>query len=193
MAEQEKLMEMGAFPTGAPGWISPAARGESPGAAMSSGLVPLTFSAQPSQSSAVAFTTGSVTSKAFEPPPKPLLPQANAAAQTAKIKSLNSPLERIAANCPDIESSVSSALTTTEADIRIKKYEALTKRCPSSPDLWLWLAKDYLLTENFGKATQSAEAVLRIENQHLEARALLSEIRKAQLERQATIAPTPRQ
>ena len=182
VAEQEKLLEMGAFPTGAPAWISPAARGESAGSAVSSGIVPVTFSAQPSQSSAVAFSTGEVSSNAFEPP-QPRLPTPVA------VTKPPSPLERIAAACPDIESAASSALTTTEPDIRIKKYESLLKRCPESTDLQLWLAKDYLRTGSYARATQSVEAVLRIENQHLEARAHLAEIKKAQLQRQVPTAP----
>lgn len=190
VAEQEKLMEMGAFPTGAPGWISPAARGEVAGATLSSGIVPLSFSAQPGQTSAVAFSTGSVSSRAFETPPQPTLPgrtEESARKATAEL----SPLERISQDCPNIESAVTSALTTTESDIRIKKYETLTRRCPSSSDLLLWLAKDYLKIGNYSKATQSVESVLRMDNQHREARELLSDIRKAQLARQAPVAQPP--
>jgi hypothetical protein len=91
-----------------------------------------------------------------------------------------SPLDRIAQVCPGAESSVKDALQTAATHARIPKYEKLTKRCPQSWDLWLWLGKDYESEQKLAEAGRCYERVLTLDYANEVAQALLANVRRRQ-------------
>ncbi|MCB0321957.1 MAG: tetratricopeptide repeat protein [Bdellovibrionales bacterium] len=90
----------------------------------------------------------------------------------------DSPLDRIEQLCPGLEASVSDALRTVNTPSRIEKYERLTRGCPASADLWLWLGKDYEAEGRLVEANRSFENVLVHDPGNEAAEALLALVRQ---------------
>jgi len=74
-----------------------------------------------------------------------------------------SPLARIHKLCPQVESRVNEALTTTEIRKQIPQYEVIISQCPNSPDLLVWLGNAYLQDSRFADAQQAYKQALSID------------------------------
>lgn len=169
--EQDELLKRKTFPGGAPGWFSPTTA--------NSGV--------PQQPS--GYISNSLRGPAAIAPrvdeveiPKQLRDEeyrrikAQQATQSVELKS---PLDRIAKSCPSIEQDVNAAITTTDRNERVAKYETLTARCPSSPDLFLWLAADYMKAGRSMDARSTYEKVLVLDSSNAEAKNGLDELNKS--------------
>ncbi len=88
------------------------------------------------------------------------------------------PLDKIIEVCPSIEQELSKALITVEPNARIKKYESLTRRCPSSADLWIWLGNDYLAVGDYINANSCALKAFSIDARSKEASELMEKAGK---------------
>ena len=174
VAEQQKLQEMGAFPSGPPPWVSTGARGATVGSWGLGGVGGGSYGSPTGGGGGISRTLNKQESLQEI--------QQKRAVQTAKVETpeQNSPLGRIEAICPNVERDVTAALTTEETEIRAAKYLALTIRCPNSWDLWLWLGKDYLKLNRNAEAGRAFEKVLSLNNGNAEATDLLLEVRKHQ-------------
>ena len=177
VAEQQKLQEMGAFPSGPPPWVSTGARGATVG---TWGLGGVGGGSYGSPTGAGGGRGG--ISRTLNKQESLQEIQQKRAAQVVKVDTpeQKSPLGRIEATCPNVERDVTAALTTEETEIRAAKYLALTIRCPSSWDLWLWLGKDYLKLNRNAEAGRAFEKVLNLNSGNAEATDLLLEVRKRQ-------------
>ena len=88
------------------------------------------------------------------------------------------PIGRIEKICPGLESQVSEAITTTDLPERIGKYEALSRQCGKSVDIWFWLGRDYYKAGRVVEAGRALDQALIIEPSNREAADLLREVRK---------------
>ncbi len=89
-----------------------------------------------------------------------------------------SPLDRIEQSCNGSESAVKDALQTLDRQARIGKYEKLSRRCPQSSDIWLWLAKDYESSNKLAEANRCFEKVLMIDPGNQEALGGLTSVKQ---------------
>jgi hypothetical protein len=180
IAEQKYLVEKGAFPGGVPEWLAAPGPGGSLGAgrALSGGLIPQTFTGPAIENSKSAPNVQQASSSGgtFQVPAA-IAPQEKKPAEDDKAEK--SPLGRIAKLCPSVESEVNEALITIDLLQRIRKYESLVVRCPSSADLWLWLGKDYEKNNQRVKAGRCFEKVLVLDPANQEAEKLLTDNRRA--------------
>lgn len=163
--EQKKLMEDKTFPAGAPPWIANRVDSVSN---RQGGLIPQSYTPPMDVSGerpgvATAGPRGMETKEA----------QKRAGAETSLAVS---PLERISSFCPGTDDDVTSAMTTLDRTKRIEKYQSLTKTCPRSADLWLWLAVDYQKSEQFIPARRAYEQVLILDAHNDAARRGLAEV-----------------
>lgn len=95
-------------------------------------------------------------------------------AVTNAAKETDGPLQRLERLCPNLEKEAVQALQISDLGQRIKAYERLAVQCPTSPDLWLWLGKDYDRGERMEKAQKCYQKVLALEPANAEAKQLLA-------------------
>ena len=101
------------------------------------------------------------------------------AQESKPVKMAKSALDRIADQCPGTESEVNAALTNIDREAKIKQYEALTKRCPMSAELQLWLSQEYLKANKLVAARSGFEQVLVLDPTNEEAKAGIVKTEKA--------------
>jgi len=157
--EQAKLIQDKTFAGGAPAWFSSSATGV--GAVQSNGIVPSTVQPLNSLESRTADVQ------------YPMLVRAEEIANAQETKPVEKPksaLDRIAEQCPGSESDVNSALTNVDRESKIKQYEALTKKCPNSADLQLFLSQEYLKANKLVAARTGFEQVLVLDPTNEEAK-----------------------
>jgi tetratricopeptide (TPR) repeat protein len=157
--EQQELIAKGAFPSGIPPWVAPAALNRQPGKRLAFGIVG-------DHSSSI------------------LLPQNQFEVQNIQsIENINenkkplSALDRIALICPTLERQTNDALITVKPEERIRKFEYLVRVCQRSEDLWLWLGESYLQQDELIQAKRCFERVLMLDNNNQAARTHLNNIR----------------
>ena len=179
--EGQVFKRSGAFTTEVPGWVNQN-RDEAPELTTNSGVLPLAAGTSASvEQSRASLPTGAA---AVQGELQHKIKKGSEERNKAKIAEGNdqiddnSPLGRIEAVCPGLESDVSDSLTTTDTESRIRKYESLTRRCPDSADLWLWLGKDYQSEKRLAEASRCFERVLLIDGSNEVAQALLSVVKK---------------
>lgn len=179
MAEQQYLIQKGAFPGGVPEWVASPAPGGNFGGSFAGGFIPQSFVRRnPGQSeSEIANAQFASSAAGSSVLPRALVTPAETKTKTDSEES-KSPLHRIAAVCSSAEADVNDALLTTDLHQRIRKYESLTVRCPNSADLWLWLGKDYAKDGQPVKAGRCYERALIADASLKEAQDLLDENRK---------------
>lgn len=192
LEEQRALAERGAFGSGTPAWMSAAAGVRSgSGGGIGGGLIPQVFSppgdsiaGNTQQQAALRKSAEEALDEQREAQQKLRTADDRTTKATDTYGSRSgatekeSPLDRILAACPGIESQVNDALTTVDTDQRIAKYVQLTNRCSHSWDLWLWLGKDYQKKNRLVQASRCYEKALILNNQAEEAEQLLAESRK---------------
>lgn len=181
--EGQALAEAGSFPSGAPIWVK-TPEGKDPARASNAGLIPRSYGAPQQVQSARALAPqarGSERERLDEEEDRQLreerrfgarVPQEEGDGDLVEMEE-ESPLDRINRVCPGTEDGVSDALGTVNATERIRKYEQLVRRCPSSADLWLWLGKDYQSAGRRQEARRAFERVLVIDRDNEAAKALL--------------------
>jgi hypothetical protein len=165
--EQMKLVQDPNFPGGAPPWFSNAAGGN---ASLGNGIIPQTVTPVAS----LAARTAEVQ--------YPLLVRSEdlaKAAETPAVAKATSSLDRIANQCSGTEDAVNAALTNTNREAKIKQYEALTKKCPMSADLQLWLSQEYLKANKLIQARTGFEQVLVLDPTNEEAKAGIAKTEQA--------------
>jgi hypothetical protein len=87
---------------------------------------------------------------------------------------------RIESECPGMEKAVVAALKTESVQDRIRKNLALTRQCPSSADIWLWLARDYQSVRRYADSRRCIQAALAIDPENKEANELYESLMKGQ-------------
>lgn len=181
--EVRELNSSGAFENGTPAWAQ-LPKGESVALPQNAGLVPQTFTVPESVSlSAEANSSSSVTSdrgKGMERVKKEEAVQSVEKRRTLNVPKENqvsvSPLLKLEELCPGTEDFASSALQEEDVHMRIKKYLSLSKRCPRSSDVWVWLAKDYRLLNRIADARRCAQAALALDSGNVDAKKLSAEL-----------------
>lgn len=179
-SEGAHLLEQNVFAEGnVPAWVNQN-KEEKPVFGRDSGLVPQTYSVPPAVQSSRAVKTSEPSTEQTG-----VLRPGEAAEDFADEdggflvnEEDGSPLDRIERECPGVESAVSAALRTEEASQRIRRYEDLTRKCPTSADLWLWLGKDYQSQGRLVEANRAFENVLVYDPGNEAARALLAVVRR---------------
>ncbi len=168
--EQEVLAQKGAFSGGAPAWSSLSSIGRS-----QEGLTPTQFGTRSIHDSTDRTFSSSDNLRRER---RAKLDSMMETQDTNAIQDVRagSPLARITALCPSVEESVTEAITTTDRDSRIKKYRQLTRSCPDSADIWLWLGRDYKSAGRTSEARQALEQASYLDPANAEAKQLLSEI-----------------
>jgi len=174
--EQAKLEEMGAFPGGSPQWITTGVQSNK-GAG---GLIPTSYKV-PENTTQESIETGFQEKRAAMTQTREDLTYGDTD-EPMMGDTEDSPLARINSVCPGMENDVNEAITTTVRAERIRKYEVLARRCPSSWDLWLWLGRDYLRDNKLAAAGRSYERVLVLNPNQAEADEQLRRIRARQNE-----------
>ena len=167
--EQQALMNRGSFPAGTPPWLYAGAGTGVPQA--QSGVVAPTVSA-PAPIANQAESSDMQNKQLLATSAKPAEP-------AKKAPAVGSPFDRITTLCPNAESAVRQTLTETDREKRISQYEALTKSCPSSTDLWSWLGSDYKKAGRYDEAKSAFEQALALDNNNEDARAALKELSSA--------------
>ena len=185
--EASALNTQGSFSAGAPAWAN-LPKNQKVNLPANAGIIPQTFtvpesvafSAQANASSAVTSNIGrgveAENYNALE------IARNNEALKKEKIaaqesqKSDDCEIGRIEAQCPGTENAVVEAIKTENISTRIKRYLILTKRCPSSASIWVWLAKDYSAIGRTDDARRCAQAAASIDPQNAEAQALLESL-----------------
>lgn len=181
--EVRELNSSGAFENGTPAWAQ-LPKGESVALPQNAGIVPQTFTVPESVSlSAGANSSSSVTSdrgKGFERVKKEEEVRAVDKKRTLNVPNEKqvtaSPLLRLEALCPGTEDFAASALQEEDVHMRIKKYLSLSKRCPRSSDVWVWLAKDYRLLNRVADARRCVQAALALDSGNVDAKKLSVEL-----------------
>lgn len=171
--EQQALAERGTFTTGAPAWLYRGVTGAGAPSERDSGIVPSTYAA-PGIVGGTALPVGVQEDQALA-----VLPSQRDNIADEEPPAPTSAIDRVLQTCPGIaESDLSDAIATVELSVQVEKYEQLTRRCRTSADLWLWLAKDYVLQNRDVEANRSLERVLVLEPGNAEARDILSTLRR---------------
>ena len=175
--EQAELARRGAIGSAAPGWMAASNKGVL--SAGRSGFLPESYDSNLSGTS-----VSSVYSTIDQNDELQRAQDQKVAAAAAKSSTSNGqkdgPLDRIAKACPGTESEVNDAFTTTDTTARLEKYQALTVKCSSSEDLWVWNGKDFLAVSNLTQAARCFDQALSLNPQNAEANKLLAEVRKLQ-------------
>jgi hypothetical protein len=86
---------------------------------------------------------------------------------------------RIEYECPGTESAVVSILKTESVQERIRKYLALTRKCPYSAEIWVLLAREYKDLKRYSDARRCLQAALAIDPEHEEAKGMLDSLLKS--------------
>jgi hypothetical protein len=147
--EQQELVRRRTFPGGVPAWFAAGAGGNAQIA--SGGFMPAMLSAPPAIQARTEDVTYPVLVRADELKPQDV--------KTGAEQEL-SVLDRINRECPGNEKEINQALTNTNRSERISQYQTLTRKCPMSPDLLLWLADDYRKAGQFIDARTTYQQVL---------------------------------
>jgi hypothetical protein len=190
-SEGQHLVNTKVFPAKVPPWVMQSK--DSPRQPVAdAGLVPQSYSAPPIVKENAASVPNPV-ADTIEGKEIASTPATEEKAKAEKEKEKNpatlnpeesrkelSPLDRIALVCPGAESAVKDALQTAAVAARVQKYEKLTKRCPQSWDLWLWLGKDYESENKLAEAGRCYERVLTLDYENEVAQALLANVRRRQ-------------
>ena len=168
-----------------PSWVNQS--GSTSPRASTSGVVPSSFGVAPAvaASRATGNSLGDSSQKGVNEILKKASDRQAASSSNSSNRSLgsvqdsstNSALEKISKNCPQIENQVLEAIQLVDVESRISSYQKLSRRCPSSPDLQIWLARDYKDTGNLGDAKRSIEKALSVDPGNPEAVDLLLELR----------------
>lgn len=170
--EQQALAAKGAFGQTNPDWsAAPLSRAPRYGTPNIGGIPDYTQPVPPIDSSAAEVR-----------PQEPDV-QTVALIETAKpsddtVMAPESPLDRIAKNCPGTDKSVNDALKTVDRAARIKKYETLTTSCPVSSDLWTWLGKDYQAAGKLDPAKHAFDQAVLLNPSNDDAKAGLAGIQR---------------
>lgn len=158
--EQQKLVSDGAFPGGVPMWVYGSKGGQRH---YIPGVIPTSFEA-----------TRSVYKSELSLRPD-RWDDLRPVEEKVEEKQAATPLGRIAQVCgEEVERDASNALTTTDAETKGILLKALSEKCPTSWDIWFWLARSQLTNGDLSAAKMSLEKVLAIDRTNKEARELLS-------------------
>jgi len=189
-SETSALQSKGVFSGGAPAWakLPNNANTTLPG---KSGFMPIThtvpegvsMSANSNASSAVRPELGrgleeknkEVVDKSYNSSSKKAV--SSASSQDEAIMS--SPVKQIEKECPGSTKEVLDAVGTVSLQERIRKYLSLTRQCPSSAQLWVWLAKDYSSARRYSDARRCVQAALAIDPDNEEAKVVYKELTSA--------------
>lgn len=198
--EQQHLVRMGAFPGDVPNWVKQPEDRE-PRLTSRTGVLATTYSLPEAvQSTARSLPTVDVSTatqteeerrgqlrpardkgmedKSDSAPSSVFQEESESGKVVPDVKDENSPFNRIAETCPGVESSVSDAVRSTNPADRISKYKQLTLRCPTSPDLWIWLGKEYQTQNKLLDARRCFEQAISLDGANMEARGSLDEVKK---------------
>lgn len=85
------------------------------------------------------------------------------------------PLSSIAQLCPHLERPLNDALTTVDDELQIVKYEALTKRCPNSAPLLMFLCEAYQRGKKSAATKRCLEQVLMLDPENPEATKMMAD------------------
>lgn len=194
-AEQQHLVKTGTFPGNVPPWVMQP-RDKGPRVTGSSGYIPQTFSAPApvrNTQAAIPAAGADADPRAVRPVPGFSEAPESQAVQSAETEQAGgpiatqpqgqtpaeeSPLARISKACPAVEKPAAEALQMTNIGERVRRMQQLTTRCPQSPDLWLWLGRDYQAQKRLVEAQRSFEKVLTLDSGNQEAQAQLAAIRQ---------------
>jgi hypothetical protein len=178
------LNEQGTFGSGAPAWAT-LPKDQQIRLPANSGVIPQTFTVPEAVSlSANANASSSVSAdigRGIEVNKQQLVNEQKLKLKNKQdaekdVASDNSEIGKIEKECPGTENAVVDAIKTENTVSRIKKYLVLTKRCPTSSSVWLWLGKDYLSIGRANDARRCAEAALSIDPNNSDAKAFLSSL-----------------
>jgi len=170
--EQKQLVQDKNFVAGTPAWFVNSAGGQSGGQSgmvASNGIIPSAVAPLPSLDARTAEVQ------------YPMLVRSEEIAKAEESKpvaSAKSSLERISQQCSASESEVNTALTNIDRESKIKQYEALTKKCPMSADLQLWLSQEYLKVNKLIAARSGFEQVLVLDPTNEDAKAGIAKSEK---------------
>ncbi|HMO16620.1 MAG TPA: tetratricopeptide repeat protein [Oligoflexia bacterium] len=199
-SETAALGQRGAFSGGAPAWAKSTGDGVNtlPSA---SGIMPRTHTVPKQVSLSSTANASTATQSAIGrglPDEREALAGDSSAAQSgrsdprlskrevSKQEEKPSPILSLEKNCPGSERAVVDALKTELVSERIKKYLVLTRQCPSSPEVWTWLARDYYNTRRFSDARRCIQAALAIDPDNEDAKSLQDEMLKSGSYRQGS-------
>jgi hypothetical protein len=170
--EQSKLVQDKVI-AGAPVWFANAGAGT--GAVAQNGIIPSTVQPLPSLEGRTVDVQYPMLVRAEE---------ISKAQETKPVVTPKSALDRIAEQCSGSENEVNAALTNVDRDAKIKQYEALTKKCPNSADLQLWLSNEYLKANKLVAARTGYGQVLVLDPTNEDAKIGISKVEKALSEQQ---------
>jgi hypothetical protein len=181
--EVRELNSSGVYENGAPAWAQ-LPKGESVALPQNAGLVPQTFTVPEAVSlSAAANASSSVNAelgRGVDVSKDEIKVQDSSNKRTLNNpidkETSSSPLTKLEQLCPGTEEIASKALQEEDVPTRIKKYLSLSKRCPRSSDVWVWLAKDYRLLSRISDARRCVQAALALEPQSIDAKKLSVEL-----------------
>ncbi len=185
-SEGQAFAKAGAFPNGLPGWVQPP-EGSSAARREDAGIIPRSFgpSIQAKRSRSLAPQSRDDNREDVEERKRKVaevrqqqLEEQQKSSTSIENQADESPLDRIERMCPGLESGVSDALRTENTTKRIRKYSKLTRRCPSSADIWFWLGKDYETAGRYQEAARAYERVLALDHDNDVARALLKVVKE---------------
>lgn len=181
------LNEQGVYNSGTPAWAK-LPKNEQINLPANSGYLPETFTVP----EAVAYSANANASSALAPQIGRGVEASNTNINTVDKKkntiknaitstqedsdSRNSEIGKIESMCPGTESAIVDAIKTENVSTRINKYLRLTKRCPTSVSIWLWLAKDYSGIGRIDDAKKCARAALGIDQNNQDAINLIKEL-----------------
>lgn len=190
-SETSALQSRGAFSSGAPAWAK-LPKNANTSLPAKSGIIPRThtvpdgvsMSASANASSAVRPELGKgfeeknkeVEDKTFNSTPKK---KAVTSESSQEDSLMISPVKQIEKECPGSTNAVLDAVGTVSVQERIRKYLSLTRQCPSSAQLWVWLAKDYSSVRRYADARRCVQAALAIDPDNEEAKIVYKELTSA--------------
>ena len=166
--EQKQLVQDKNFVAGTPAWFVNSAGGQS-GMVASNGIIPSAVAPLPSLDARTTEVQYPMLVRSEE---------IAKAEESQPVASAKSSLERISQQCSASESEVNTALTNIDRESKIKQYEALTKKCPMSADLQLWLSQEYLKVNKLIAARSGFEQVLVLDPTNEDAKAGIAKSEK---------------
>ncbi|MCC6934059.1 MAG: tetratricopeptide repeat protein [Deltaproteobacteria bacterium] len=178
ISEQKALEEMGAFPGGAPSWVSAFPANSKP--KVLSGIIPNNF-VQPSKQGELSpvgiLTEGNLNDRQNATSEISIERTAHTPSLIGnKADSIISKIERV---CSGIDGLLAQAVITEDTAERLSKYENLVKRCDKSSDLWFLLGKEYLVDGQLKKSEQALQRTIALDPNNLEAISLLQNLKTA--------------
>ena len=185
-SEGQAFAEAGGFPNGLPAWVQPL-EGSDPARLGKAGIISRSYgpSIQVERSRAQAPQARASYREELEEERRQVAAVRERRAELESSdssgvdnKADESPLDRIERSCPGLESAVSEALRIENTNARILEYSKLTRRCPSSSDLWFWLGKDYDSAGRHQEAARAFERVLALDKDNDVAKALLKVVQE---------------